>query len=142
MAGMNQATLIGHLGRDPEIKTLQNGTTVANFSVATSESYTDKTTGQKVEQTEWHNIVVWGKQAENCAKYLSKGKQVAVQGKLRTKSWEKDGHKNYRTEIHADTVQFLGSSASSGNGRAAEAPAMAVAATPNFTAGNPEDIPF
>jgi len=142
MAGLNQATVVGNLGRDPELKTLPNGTVVANFSVATSDSYTDKTSGQKVEQTEWHNVVVWGKTAENCAKYLTKGKQVAVQGKLRTRSWEKDGHKNYRTEIHADNVQFLGSSSSAGSGKAADAPAMAVAATPSFTAGNLEDIPF
>jgi single-strand DNA-binding protein len=116
MAGINKVILVGNLGKDPEIRHTPNGQAVANFSIATSESWTDKN-GQKQERTEWHRIVVWGKLAELCGKYLSKGRQCFVEGKLQTRSWDdKDGQKKYTTEIIASTVQFLGGAAGAGAG--------------------------
>lgn len=104
---VNKVIILGRLGKDPEIKYTPQGKAVANFSVATSESWNKE--GQKVEKTEWHNIVVWGKLAELCNQYLSKGRQVYLEGKLETRSWEdKDGTKRYTTEIIASTVQFIG----------------------------------
>lgn len=109
MSGVNKAIIVGRLGRDPELKNLPNGTPVCNFSVATSENWVDKS-GKKQEKTEWHRIVVFGKVGENCSKYLSKGSEVYLEGKIQTREWEKDGHKNYTTEINAVSVQFLSSS--------------------------------
>lgn len=108
MAGMNKVILIGNLGRDPELRYTPDGTPVANFSIATSERWKDKTTGEKREKTEWHRIVAWRRLAEICNEYLTKGRQVAIEGKLRTRSWEKDGITRYTTEIIASDVQFLG----------------------------------
>jgi single-strand DNA-binding protein len=109
MAGVNKVIVIGRLGADPEVKTVSGGNTVARLSVATSENWTDRE-GQKQERTEWHRIVVWGKLAELCGKYLSKGRQVYVEGRLQTRSWEdQQGQKRYSTEVVANTVQFLGS---------------------------------
>lgn len=108
MSGINKAIIIGRLGADPEVKTVANGNTVARLSVATSENWNDKD-GQKQERTEWHRIVVWGKLAELCGKYLNKGRQVYVEGRLQTRSWEDpQGNKKFSTEIVANTVQFLG----------------------------------
>jgi single-strand DNA-binding protein len=112
MAGINKAIIVGNLGQDPEVKYTPDGTAVANFSVATSESWTDKGSGEKREKTEWHRIVVWRKLAEICGEHLKKGRQVYVEGRLQTRSWEKDGHTFYTTEIVASAVQFLG-----GNGK-------------------------
>ena len=107
MAGVNKVILVGNLGKDPEIRHLEGGTAVANFSIATSESYKDKS-GQKIEQTEWHAIVVWRAQAEFAEKYLKKGMTVYVEGKLRTRSWDdKEGHKRDKTEIVCDTINIL-----------------------------------
>ncbi len=100
--------LIGRLGRDPEIRYTQQGLAVVNFSIATSEQWTDKNTGQKQEKTEWHRIVVFGKQAETCEKYLSKGRQIYIEGRLQTSSWEKDGQTHYSTDVIANNFQFLG----------------------------------
>ena len=109
MAGINKVILIGNLGRDPELRYTQNGQPVANFSLATSEQWTDKNSGEKVEKTEWHRIVVWGRSAEHCSKYLSKGRTVYIEGRLQTRDWEdKEGQKRSTTEINAQTVQFLG----------------------------------
>ena len=109
MAGVNKVILIGNLGRDPELRYTQNGQAVANFTLATSENWTDKS-GEKAERTEWHRIVTWGKLAEMCAQYLSKGRTVYVEGRLQTREWEdRDGNKRQTTEINAQTVQFLGS---------------------------------
>ena len=109
MAGLNKAMIIGHLGRDPEMRHTQSGTAVANFSVATSERFTDKS-GEKQERTEWHNIVAWGKLAEICERYLVKGKQVYLEGRLQTRKWEdKNGNDRYTTEIVANQMQMLGS---------------------------------
>jgi single-strand DNA-binding protein len=108
MSGVNKVILVGRLGADPEVKTIPNGQTVARLSLATSESWTGKD-GQKQERTEWHRIVVWGRQAENCGKHLAKGRQIYIEGRLQTRSWEDpQGQKKYATEIVASTVQFLG----------------------------------
>ena len=109
MSGVNKVIIVGRLGADPEIKQVGNAQSVARLSIATSESWTGKD-GQKQERTEWHRVVVWGRQAENCAKHLSKGRQVYVEGRLQTRSWEDQasGQKKYATEIVATTVQFLG----------------------------------
>ncbi|MGI1661398.1 single-stranded DNA-binding protein [Palleronia sp. KMU-117] len=101
---LNRATIIGRLTRDPETKALPSGMPVTNFSVATSSTYVKD--GEKVEETEFHNIVVFAKQADACATFLRKGTLVAIEGRLQTRSWEKDGAKHYRTEIIADRVQF------------------------------------
>jgi single-strand DNA-binding protein len=108
MSGVNIAIIVGRLGKDPELRHLPDGTSVVNFSVATSESWVDRS-GQKRELTEWHSVVVFGKVAENCAKYLKKGSLAGVNGKIQTRSWEKDGQKHYKTEIKANSVQFLSS---------------------------------
>ena len=109
MAGINKVILIGNLGRDPELRYTQNGQPVANFSLATSENWTDKSSGEKVEKTEWHRIVVWGRTAEHCSQYLAKGRTVYVEGRLQTRDWEdKEGQKRSTTEVNAQTVQFLG----------------------------------
>lgn len=112
---VNKVILLGRLGQDPEVKYTPSGQTVCNFSLATSESWTDKN-GQKQEKTEWHRVVVWGKLADLCNQYLNKGRQVFVEGKLQTRSWDdKSGNKRYTTEITANTVQFLGVTAGASN---------------------------
>lgn len=106
---MNRVTIIGRLGKDPEVRYTQGGKAVGNFSIATDEKWTDKS-GAKQSKTEWHRIVVWDKQAELCAEYLSKGRQVAIEGRIQTREWiDKDGTKKYTTEIVADRVEFLSS---------------------------------
>lgn len=108
MAGVNKAILVGNLGRDPELRQTPNGQAVVNFTLATSESWTDKS-GERQERTEWHRIVVWGRQAEMCNQYLSKGRTVYVEGRIQTREWEdKDGNKRYTTEINASNVTFIG----------------------------------
>ena len=110
MAGVNKVILIGNLGRDPELRYTQNGQAVVNFTLATSENWNDKSTGERVERTEWHRIVVWGRTGEMCAQYLSKGRTVYIEGRIQTREWEdKEGQKRRTTEINAQTVQFLGS---------------------------------
>jgi single-strand DNA-binding protein len=105
---VNKVILVGNLGKDPEVRYTQTGSAVANFSIATSEQWNDRD-GKKQERTEWHNIVVWGKQAEHCGQYLSKGRQVYVEGSIRTRSYDdKSGNKRYITEIVAQRIQFLG----------------------------------
>lgn len=105
---VNKVILVGRLGADPEMKSVGQGANMARLSLATNESWVSKD-GQKQERTEWHRVVVWGKQAELCAKHLSKGRQVYIEGRLQTRSWEDQGQKKYSTEIVANTVQFLGS---------------------------------
>lgn len=102
---INKVLICGNLTRDPELKAIPSGTHVATFGVATNRVYKDAK-GMRQEQSDFHNIVVWGKQAENCAQYLKKGQTVFVEGRLQTRSWDKDGQKQYRTEIIADSVQF------------------------------------
>lgn len=108
MAGVNKVIVVGNLGADPELKTTEGGTPVCRLSVATTRVWTNKSTNEKQQETEWHRITVWGKQAEHCEKYLAKGRQVYVEGRLRTSSYDKEGQKHYSTEIVADIVQFLG----------------------------------
>ncbi|WDN89488.1 single-strand DNA-binding protein [Desulfosarcina sp. BuS5] len=108
MAGINKAILVGNLGRDPEMSYTPAGLAVAKFSIATSEEWKDKATGEKKEKTEWHRIVAFGRLAEICGEYLSKGKQVYVEGRIQTSSWEKDGITRYSTDIIANTMQMLG----------------------------------
>lgn len=109
MSGINKVIIVGRLGADVESKALDSGKTVANMSVATSETWKDKD-GEKQEKTEWHRINIWGAQAENCARFLKKGSQVYVEGKIQTRKWQdNDGNDRYSTEIVASTVQFLDS---------------------------------
>lgn len=139
---INKVMLIGRLGQDPELKYTPSGSAVCNFSLATSESWTDKQ-GQKQEKTEWHRIVVWGKLAELCNQYLAKGRQAYVEGALYTEQWDdKDGNKRYTTKINARTVQFLGGqAANAGAGQQAgnDGPGYDPSADSSFTA---DDIPF
>lgn len=116
MAGVNKVIIVGNLGADPELKTLESGASVCRLSVATTRVWNNKTTNEKQQETEWHRITVWGKQAEHCEKYLAKGRQVYVEGRLRTSSYEKEGQKHYSTEIVADQVQFLGGRDGGGQG--------------------------
>ncbi|WP_300455251.1 single-stranded DNA-binding protein [Desulfobacula sp.] len=109
MAGLNKVMLIGRLGRDPEIRYSQQGLAVVNFSIATSEQWTDKNTGDRQEKTEWHRVVAFGKPAETLEKYLSKGSQVYIEGRLQTRNYEKDGQTHYTTEIVVGNFQFLSS---------------------------------
>jgi len=154
-SGVNKVILVGNLGKDPEVRYTPGGQAVANFTIATNEAWTDKQ-GQKQERTEWHKIVVWGKTAENCGEYLSKGRQVYIEGRLQTREWNnKEGAKQYTTEIVANQVLFL-QGGERGQGRGAgrsttAAPADDFGAPPpgmdeSSGAGAPEttedDIPF
>ena len=148
---LNKVILMGRLGQDPELKHTPSGSAVCNFSMATSESWTDKA-GQKQEKTEWHRIVVWGKLAELCNQYLSKGRQAFVEGKLQTRSWEdKDGAKKYTTEILASSVQFIGGQANASQSNSVEnqisTQANPAQATPDYQINTEshfaaDDIPF
>lgn len=110
--GLNKVMLIGRLGRDPELRKTQEGTAVTNFTIATNEEWIDKGTREKKEKTEWHRIVTFGKLAEICSNYLSKGRQVYIEGRIQTRSWEKEGAKRYTTEIVANNMQMLDSKGS------------------------------
>src|SRR5690242_12462 len=140
MAGLNKAQLIGRLGKDPEVRNFDGGGVNCTFSVATSETWKDKQTGEKKERTEWHNIVIWGKLAEIAGKYLHKGDQVYISGPIRTRVWEKDNVKRYITEIFADEMLMLttkkdgGAPAASNVGRGASAESSG--------GGGSDDLPF
>lgn len=130
MPSLNRVELIGHVGRDPETKYLSSGAAVCKFTVATSESWKDKATGDKKERTEWHSIQTWAKLAEVCEKYVVKGMLVYVTGSLRTSEWEdKDGGKRTRTEVTADSVLFLSKADRGSN-------------SPPATGNDGEHIPF
>jgi len=119
MAGINRVILIGNLGRDPEIRNLEGGVKVANFTLATTETYRGKN-GEKTEHTEWHNIVLWRGLAEVAEGYLKKGNSVYIEGKIRTRDWtDKDGNKRYTTEIIADNMVMLGGRRDQGTGNGA-----------------------
>ncbi len=107
MAGVNKVILVGNLGRDPEVMTFENGVKKASFSIATTESYKDKE-GNKIDQTEWHNIVLWRGLAEVAERFLRKGSQIYLEGKIKTRSYEVNGVKKYITEILGDNMQMLG----------------------------------
>jgi single-strand DNA-binding protein len=114
--GINKVILVGNLGADPEIRYTTSGTAVANLRLATTETYTDKN-GERTEKTEWHRVVLWGKTAETASQYLTKGKQVYVEGRLQTRDWQdKDGTKRFSTEIHASNMIMLGRGDGAGPG--------------------------
>ncbi len=145
MSGVNKVILVGNLGKDPEVRNLENGATVVNFTIATTESYKDKTTGEKKDITEWHNIVLWRGLADIAAKYLHKGDMIYIEGKLRTRSWEKEGVTRYTTEIVGDNMTMLSTRKSSNAGGSNTG---TITSTPSYT-GNPEvpanstdDLPF
>ena len=146
MSGVNKVILIGNLGKDPEVRSVESGVSVANFTMATSESYKDKTSGEKKVITEWHNIVLWRGLAEIAQKYLHKGDMVYIEGKLRTRSWEKDGVTRYTTEVVADNMTMLspkGSGGGSGN-NSGYASAIKGRGPENLPAetGGSDDLPF
>jgi len=141
---INKAMVYGNLTRDPELKALPSGMQVCSFSIATNRVYNDRD-GKRQEAADYHNIVVFGKQADNCAKYLHKGNSAYVEGRMQTRSWDKDGQKQYRTEIVADRVQFgpKGNAAPTTSGSSDNAATEAPSA-PDYPEEeiNPEDIPF
>jgi single-strand DNA-binding protein len=152
MASVNKVILVGNLGRDPETKYMPDGAAITNVSIATSFQWTDKASGEKKEETEWHRVVFRGRLAEIAGEYLKKGSQVYVEGRLRTRKWQdKEGQDRYTTEIVADTMQMLGSRAGSGEPRGEAAGARAAepkqpAAAAKKPAGKfddmEDDIPF
>ena len=148
--GINKVILVGHLGKDPEVRYSPNGGAVANITLATSESWKDKTSGEKQERTEWHRVVFFGRLAEIAGEYLKKGAQIYVEGRLQTRKWQdKEGKDRYTTEIVANEMQMLGSR--EGRGAPADtefdqsAPSTSRSAAPAASAGGGEfddDIPF
>lgn len=145
MSGVNKVILVGRLGKDPEVRNLDNGATVANFTMATSESYKDRTTGEKKEITEWHNIVLWRGLAEIAQKYLHKGDMIYVEGKLRTRSWEKDGVTRYTTEVVADNMTMLSTRGSSSGSSDYSSRPQERASTETYSApaeSGTDDLPF
>ncbi len=142
MRGVNKVILIGNLGRDPEIRYTKSGTAVANLNLATSESWKDAQ-GERQERTEWHRVVAWDKLAEIAKEYLTKGRQVYIEGRLQTRSWEdKDGNKRYTTEVRTDQMIMLGGRGMDGPSRDSDPPPA-----PDDYGGEPfkatdEDVPF
>jgi single-strand DNA-binding protein len=144
MRGVNKVILVGNLGRDPEIRYTRDGTAVANLNLATTDTWNDAN-GQKQERTEWHRVVAWGKLAEIAKEYLGKGRQVYIEGRLQTRSWEdKDGNKRYTTEVRADQMLMLG-------GRGGDSPARESGPPPSDGPGDfgrepfqatEDDVPF
>ena len=135
MASVNKVILVGNLGRDPETKYMPDGAAITNVSIATSFQWTDKASGEKKEETEWHRVVFRARLAEIAGEYLKKGSQVYVEGRLRTRKWQdKEGQDRYTTEIVADTMQMLGSRAGSGEPRGEPAGVGARAAEPKAAA--------
>ena len=143
MAGINKAILIGNLGRDPEVRYTANGTAVANFSIATSERWKDRESGDQKEQTEWHRIVAFGRLGEICGQYLSKGRQVYIEGRIQTREWEdKEGNKRYTTEIVASAMQMLGGRDGAQGGGMPQGGYSGGPSEPPFTEDQDDDIPF
>lgn len=146
MASVNKVILIGNLGRDPELRYTQGGQAVANFTLATTERFSGRDGGERQERTEWHRVTAWGRTAELCAQYLSKGRSVYVEGRLQTREWEdKEGQKRRTTEIVALSVQFLGGregGAGAGAGAARGASGAPPAEEEGPPAPPPDDIPF
>ncbi len=143
MSGVNKVILIGRLGKDPEVRNLESGATVANFTMATSETYKDKTTGEKKEITEWHNVVLWRGLADIAAKYLHKGDMVYIEGKLRTRSWEKDNVTRYTTEIVGDNMTMLSTKGSGGgNSGGSDKPSAPSYSNSEVPSNSTDDLPF
>ncbi|WP_420576640.1 single-stranded DNA-binding protein [Ekhidna sp.] len=146
MSGVNKVILVGRLGKDPEVRHLENGATVANFSMATSEVYKDRQTGEKREQTEWHNVVLWRGLAEVAEKYVKKGDMIYIEGKLRTRSWEKDGVTRYTTEVVGDNMTMLGGSgggsSQQGGDYSQSEPMQESTSSPDASSDATDDLPF
>jgi single-strand DNA-binding protein len=141
MGSVNKVILVGNLGKDAEVRVTPGGQSVASFSIATTENWTSKE-GEKKEQTEWHRIVLWGKQAESLQEYLTKGKQIYVEGRLQTRQWDdKDGNKRYTTEIRGDRVVLLGGGGGGGQ-RQMRAPGPEEPMGEPVTELTDDDIPF
>jgi len=141
MSGVNKVILVGRVGKDPEVRHLDSGATVANFSMATSESWKDKTTGEKKETTEWHNVVMWRGLAEVAAKYVHKGDLLYVEGKMVTRKWEKDGITRYSTEVLVNNMTMLGSKGGKPGGTSQES--TNDEPEESFSASNTsDDLPF
>jgi single-strand DNA-binding protein len=140
---VNKVILVGNVGRDPEIRHLDKGVAVARFSLATTENYTAKT-GEKVSNTEWHNIVAWRGLAEVVEKYVKKGSQLYIEGRLRTNSYEKDGVKHYTTEINADTLHMLGKREGQAEVQVQQmqTESALVVHEPDFSQPEEDDLPF
>jgi len=140
---VNKVILVGNVGRDPETRHLDKGVAVSNFSLATTESYIAKT-GEKVSNTEWHNIVAWRGLAEVVEKYVKKGSQLYIDGRLRTRMYEKDGVKHYTTEIYADTIKLLGKREGQSEipGQTGQAEQLQVVSEPDFSLPEEDDLPF
>lgn len=138
MAGVNKVIIVGNLGRDPDLRQTESGNAVCRLNVATTRTWKNSQTNETQQETEWHRVTVWGKRAENCAKYLEKGRQVYIEGRLRTSSYEKNGERQYSTEIVADEVQFLGGG---GKGESQQRP-TAEPATESQGFDPDDDIPF
>src|SRR5215813_7363432 len=129
MGSVNKVILVGNLGRDAELRYTPGGAAVATLNLATTEVWNDKASGQKQEKTEWHRIVLWGKSAESLSEYLTKGKQIYVEGRLQTRKWQdKDGNDKYTTEIRADRITLLGGGGGGGGTRAPQRTPAAVSA--------------
>lgn len=154
MASVNKAIIVGNLGRDPEMRYTQSNTAVTNFTVATTDTWSDRN-GEKQERTEWHRVVAWGRLAEICGQYLQKGKQVYIEGRLQTREWEdQQGQKRYTTEIVAQTMQMLGRAGEGGGGPAGgqggDRPRQAQQSSgggdpfgePPMPGGDEDDLPF
>ena len=151
MASVNKVIIVGNLGKDPETRFMPDGKAVCNFSVATTDKWTDKATNEKKEATEWHRVSSFGRLAEICGEYLKKGSQVYVEGKLRTRKWQdKEGQDRYTTEIIADAMQMLGSRSGMGGGEPRTEMRDSAAACESRPAKKPagqfqdmdDDIPF
>jgi len=139
---VNKVILVGNLGKDPEVRFTAGGKAVARFSLATSEVWNDAE-GSRQERTEWHNVVVWGKQAETCGQYLAKGRQVYLEGSIRSRQYDdKEGNKKYITEVIAQRVQFLGGGRGAGAGGGAPTRDSGGSEPPAPPADDGEDVPF
>lgn len=142
MAGINRVILIGNLGKDPDVITFENGVKKATFSLATSESYKNKE-GNRVDQTEWHNIIMWRGLADIAERFLRKGNQIYLEGKLKTRSYEQDGIKKYITEIFVDNMTMLGSKRDAEGGQpSSNQPAQSQPAEEKDIQAPTDDLPF
>ncbi len=141
MKSLNEVRLIGNLGQDPEVKHMASGDAVTNFSLATSESWKDKNSGEMQERTEWHRCVAWRKVGEIIAQYAHKGSKLYVSGKLQTRKWEQDGQTRYATEIQVQDVILLSAKGEGGSGSASQAPRSPTPAAPAVDEDF-DDVPF
>jgi single-strand DNA-binding protein len=142
MAGVNKVILVGNLGKDPEVRHLENGRAVANFSLATSETYKNKQ-GERVTNTEWHNVVLWSPIAEIAEKFLKKGNQVYIEGKLTTRSWDdQDGNKRYTTEVVGNNLTLLGTKSDGDSGGSSSSGSSSSNDVTSIPQDDSDDLPF